>query len=269
MPEDVVGAQENSPAPDAQAAPSAVAPKGSPEQVSEQGTPLTTPPEPVKPWNLPPEQRWEELRRDRDEARRAYQELATRASQPVAPMQPAQPQADPWEPLVSHPDPATAQFYQQQKRLVDHAVRQGREQAYQELQPVIGNLQRGQAAIGLKDFRKENPDIQPGSEEESLVVAYMEGRVDGIAHPIESARNNAVIRKLEAEVKVLREQRTVIPQKRQAAGVEATSGIPATAGLPPKPGDWKETAGAIVDKGGGMLDVAQAIFGRKRQAVSP
>ena len=268
MPEEVVGVAPDSPPADAPAASSAE------QDASLQQPSGTAPPPPSqvvepKPWNLPPEQRWDELRRERDEARRAYQELATRASQPVAPIQPVQPQADPWESLVNHPDPATAQFYQQQRRLVEHAVQQGREQAYRELQPVIGNLQRGQAAIGLKDFRKENPDIQPGSEEEFLVVAYMEGRVDNIRHPIESARNNAVIRKLEAEVKVLREQRTVIPQKRQAAGVEATSGIPATAGLPPKPGDWREQAGAIVDKGGGMLDVAQAIFGRKRQAVSP
>ena len=267
MPDDVNQDAQPDSSPVAAPADSSLAPvvPASP-QVPGQAPPPTSQPEAAKPWNLPPEDRWNELRRDRDEARRAYQELAGRIAQPV---QPAQPQADPWDGLVNHPDLATAQHYATLKRVVDHSVQQGREQAYRELNPVIGKLQRDQAAIGLKDFRKENPDIVPGSEDEVLVVAYMEGRVDGMPHSIESARNNAVIRKLEMEVKTLRGQRAATPQKRQAAGVESSAGIPATAGLPPKPGDWKETASAIIDKGGGMLDVAQAIFGRKRTLVQP
>lgn len=233
---------------------------------SGEATPPTSQAEPTtKPWNLPPEQRWEELRRERDEARKrehqAFELLQQAAQRPVAPVAPATPQVDPWDGLTSHPDPATAQFYQQQKKLVEHAVRQGRDQAFQELSPVIQKLQQGQAAMTIKEFRKENPDIAPGSEEERLVMAYMNGQVDGVYHPIESARNNAVIRKLETEVKTLRARQAATPGKRAAARMESSNGIPASAGGPAPQGDWRQRGAAVVDQGGSLLDVARAVFG--------
>ena len=256
-------AQPESPPEDAGAASSAAESGGEPQEPSGTAPPPPSQAPARKPWNLPPEERWEELRRERDEARQLAREAVAARPAPPAPV--AQPQTDPWEGLINHPDPATARFYQQQKSLVEHAVQQGRQQALQELQPVLYKLQKGQTEIGLKEFRKENPDIQPGSEEERLVIAYLEGRVDGVQHPLESARNNAVIKRLEAENRALKAKQATMPQKRQAMNAEPTAGIPATAGLPGRPGSWQERVGAVIDQGGDWREIGNAVFGKARR----
>ena len=261
MPEEE-GAPPISPTADAVAAPSAV-----PEVVSDQQPSGTAPPPPSqaeerKPWNFPPEERWEELRQQRDAAlareRQAYEWLQ-RSQQPVAPQPAAQP-VDFWEGRINHPDPQTAQYWQGQKQMADHVAQQTRQQVMQELQPIIHATTNELARINTKEFRRENPDVKVGSEDERLIIAYMEGRVDGVRHPMESAKRNAMHERLEAENRALKSKQTATPRKAAAAATESTSGIPATAGLPPKPGDWREKAGAVIDQGGNMKDVANAIF---------
>jgi len=258
-------AQPDSPPADAPAAPSAEVVEEAPseEQVSEQATPPPSQPEPAKPWNMPPEQRWEELRKERDEARRSVQELAMRPAPP--PPQPAQPQTDPWEPFVNHADPAVAQQYRGLQQLMRHERQIAKQEAVQEMQPVIDAGRLELARLNSERFREKNPEVKPGSEEERLIVAYMSGQVDGVQHPIESAKRNALYDKLETENRALKSKHAATPQKRAAANVQAGSGIPQTAGLPGRPGSWQDRAGAIVDKGGNMLDVAREIFGGRRR----
>lgn len=257
MLEDVSGAQADSPQPDAQAAPSAE-PIASSDQVSEQGTPPSTQPEPAKPWNLPPEQRWEELRRERDEARRAYQDLATRASQPMPPVQPAQPQVDPWEGLLNHPDPATAQYWQMQRRLMEHHERIAEERAIQRLQPVIEAGRQELARMSTAEFRRQNPDIKPGSEEERSIVSYMSGQVDGFNHPLESAKRNVLFDKLEAENRALKGKQSSVSSKVSANNSESSSGISASAGLPRQPSDWRDQVRQAIRNGGTLADMVNA-----------
>lgn len=263
--------EEAPPASDAAAAPSAevVVEAPSQEQVSEEGTPSTTQPEPAKTWNAPPQERWEARQQEleRERAARAEAERQNRllleTIQRVAP-QPQSIQApDFWAGRIDHPDPATAQYWQGQKQMFEMAAEQGKQRAIAELQPVIQAGMRKFAAQDTETFRKENPDIQPGSAEESLVIAYMNGSVDGVSHPIKSARNNAVIQRLEAENRALKAKQAGMPQKRAAAQVEAGAGIPAGAGLPGRMSSAQERAGAVIDRGGSHLDAAKAFFGWK------
>lgn len=251
---------------DAVAAPSA---EGVQEPVvSEQGLPPAETPESV-PFNKHPRwiERQQELERERQRVADLQRQnhLLLETMQRVAPQSPPPQQVDFWDGRLNHPDPATAQYWQQQKQLFDLAVQTGKQSALQEITPLLTAGMQKFAANDLKVFRAENPDILPGSQEETLIIAYMEGRVDGVRHPIESARNNAVIKRLETELHTLRQKQAATPQKRQAANSERSSGIPPASGLPPRPGDWRETAGAIIDKGGDMVDVAKAIFGGKRR----
>src|SRR3990167_2433309 len=108
---------ESSPTPDAAGS----SPDVSPEQLqgSEQGTPPTTPPEPVKEFHMPPAERWEELRQRSVAAeQRADQaeQLAQLALQKLGVVAP-QPVADYWAGKIDHPDAATAQYWQTHKAL--------------------------------------------------------------------------------------------------------------------------------------------------------
>ena len=233
------------------------------EQVTEQAPP--TPSQPATedvPFHQHP--RWierqkelEEARRQRDEAMRLAQEAVQR---PIQPLQPAPLQADPWEPYVKHQDPHTAQFWQSMHMLVQHERRQARQEAVQELQPVIQAGMEKLAVMDLRDFRKENPDITAGSKEEAQIVAYMEGRMDGMRHPLESAKRNVLFNTLNAEVKAYKTKQAGIPQKRAAATSEASAGIPAGAGLPGQRRGAMDRASEVADKGGGILDMAKAFF---------
>ena len=260
--------------PDAPAAPSAeeAVPSAPPQEPApEQGTPPSTPPEPeAKPkWNLPPEQRWEELRQQREAAEQRARQAEEFARLALERTQTAPPQAlppvDPWEGLINHPDPATAQFWQTQRKLMHHEREQGKQDAIAALRPVIEAGTSEIARLNLKDFRKENPDIKPGSEDERLVTAYMNGQMDGVRHPLESAKRNAMFDKLQSENQALKAKQSLTPQKRAAAQPETSAGIPATAGLPGRPGDWRERAGEIIDKGGTMQDVLSLVFGKGRR----
>jgi hypothetical protein len=236
-------------------------PEGSSEQGTPQAPPPATPPTEDVPFHQHP--RWierqkeiERLRVERDEAQRLARLAVERIQQPTqAPVQ----QDDPWQGLVNHPDPATAQFYQQQRTLFQ---REAERMADQKLQGVLQAVDAGRrelAAIKIGQFRKENPDIKPGSQEEAAIANFVQQGFD-----LDTARKLALYDMLEAENRALKGKQASVGQKRVAANSEASAGIPAGAGLPPKPGDWRERAGAVLDKGGTMKDVANSIFGGGR-----
>jgi|SRR3990167_937403 len=262
------GALGASPTPGVEAAPPAEVSQEetlSQEAGSEQAPPSTSPPASGDvPFHQHP--RWierqkelEETRKQRDDALRLAQQVVER----TAPIQPAlaQPQVDPWAPYVSQQDPESARFWTNMRDLVRHERQQAKQEAVQELQPVIQAGMEKLAMIDLRDFRNENPEISPGSQEEQQIVSYMEGRVDGMRHPLESAKRNVLFPRLTTEVKSYKTKQAAIPGKRAAAASESSSGIPQTAGLPGRSRSTQEVAAEIIDKGGTMRDVAKAIFG--------
>ena len=250
MSDDPQGAPADSPQPDALAAPSAdVLP--SEAQASGQAPPPPSQPETPKPWNLPPEQRWEELRRERDEARRALNDVVARVSQPQAPSQ-VQPAADPWEGLVNHPDPGTAQFWQTQYKLQQPVL-----QRVQGLERTVETGTQELAALRVENFRLKNPDILPNSVEEQAISAYVQA-----GYPLEAARKMGLFDlhygKLQEEVGTLKGKAGSVPQRMAANATEASAGIPSTSGLPRPPADWRDRARQAYRKGGGLAEVANA-----------
>ena len=257
-------AQEgDSPSPDASSASSAES--DSQTQPSEQAPPPSSQPAAEKEFHLPPKERWEERQREIEALRVQNQQLLDLAQRTTQPATTPQPVGDPWEGLVNHPDPATAQFYQQQRKLMEFERQRARQEAVQELAPVIDAGRSEIARLNTERFREKHPDIKPGSEEERLIVSYMSGQVDGMRHPLESAKRNAMYDRLEAENQALKSKQASVPQKRAAANAEVSPGIPQTAGLPPKPGDWRARVSEVVDRGGSFIDAANAIFGGPRR----
>lgn len=274
QPAPVPPAQEDAPpASDVETAPSAAPVESQEPVVSPESAPPQPAVEPAPESDVPFHQhpRWierqQELARERQRATdlQRQNQLLLETMQKVVPQpQPTQ-TPDFWEGRINHADPATAQYWQGQKQMFELAVQTGKQAAIAELSPVIQAGMQKLAAIDTRDFRKENPDIAPGSQDEALVIAYMEGRVDGLRHPIESARNNAVIKRLEAENRALKSKQSAIPAKRAAAQTTHGAGIPQGAGLPARPGDWREQAGEVLDRGGGMKDVLHLVFGGGRR----
>ena len=251
MPEEVQGAPAvPPPAPDAGVAPSATVAPPAPLEASGQAPPPSSQPE-VKPWNLPPEQRWQEILQERDAARQAYQELATRVSQPVVTL-PAQPVPDPWEGLLNHPDPATAQFWQTQYKLQQPVL-----QRVQGLERTVETGTQELAALRVENFRLKNPDITPNSLEEQAIAAYVKA-----GYPLEVARKAGLFDlhygQLKSDNDVLRGKAGILPQRVAANASDATSGIPATSGLPRPPVDWRDKARQAYRKGGGLADIVNA-----------
>jgi hypothetical protein len=247
--------------PDESAAPSA-------EEVIAPEAPVSdASPEPEVPFHQHPRwiERQRELEKERQEKQalqeqnRLLMEMAQRPIQAVVQAPPPAP-VDPWAGLVDHPDPQTSQYWQRQKSLMEHHERVAEERAVQRLQPVIDAGRQELARISTRDFRKENPEIKPGSEEERLVVAYMNGQVDGVRHPLESAKRNALFETMKAERDSLKTKQSSVGSKRVAASTEATSGIPQTAGLPSRAGSAVDRTGHVLDQGGSWMDAAKAFF---------
>ena len=255
--QDATGASST---PDAQAAPSAevVTQTPSQEQVSQEATAPTSQPEPTDvPFNKHP--RWierqrelEEARRQRDEAQRLTQLALER--QPIPQQPQVQPQ-DPWAGLVDHPDSATAQFWQTQRKLQEPLM-----QRVQGLEQTVTAGTQELAELRIENFRLKNPEITPNSPEENAVAGYVRA-----GYRLNDAKKLALYDlkygKLEEEVKTLKSKQSAIPQKVAAARSEASAGIPNTSGLPPARGDWRERVSEIHDKGGTFKDMANAIFG--------
>jgi hypothetical protein len=176
------------------------------------------------------------------------------------PQAPAQPEVDPYAGM----DPQTAEFYRQMDKRIESKAAAIADYRTQGLYQAVDAGRREIARLNAKDFRKDNPDIKPGSPEENLVAAYMSGQMDGVQHPIESARKNVMFDKLEAENRAFKSKQSTVPQKRAAANSESSSGIPAGAGLPNRTVRGEDRAEEALDKGGNVLDAAAAFFGMRR-----
>lgn len=234
------------------------------EQATQEGTaPSTQPEPPTRKWNEPPESRWEELRQQKAaaEARAAQAEsLARMALEKVqGPQAPSVPVVDPWAGLVDHPDPATAQFYQKQQQLFQHEARKVAEAQGQSVLQAVDAGRRELAAIKISQFRKDNPDIKPGSPEEAQIAGFVGQGVD-----LEVAKKLVLYDTLERENRALKAKQSSVPQKR-AANTESSAGMPSTTGLPRPRGTTEEVAREVLDKGGSPLDAAAAFFGMKRR----
>lgn len=244
-------------------APDGSSPSDAPAESSPAPDTTAEPTVPPK-FNMPPPERWEELRRQREQAEQRAQQaerMAELALQKLqTPTAPVAPQRDPWEGKVNHPDPATAQFWQEQRALMEFERQRAKQEALQELRPVIDAGRQELAALRTRDFRKENPEITPGSPEETAIVGYVQQGFD-----LETAKEKVLYPKLKAELEALKSKQALTPQKRAAAQTESSAGIPQTAGLPAVKGGWKEQAGEILDKGGGIQDVLSTVFGGARR----
>ena len=256
MPDDQVvtpGAPAASPPPpDAPAVSSAAPLEASAPSTSESAPPPSSQSESPKPWNQPPEERWNEILQERDAARHAYQELVGRVSQPAAPVLPATPEPDPWEGLVNHPDPQTAQFWQQQYKLQQPIL-----QKVQGLERVVETGTQELATLRVENFRLKNPDIAPNSPEEQAVSAYVRA-----GYPLEAARKLGLFDlhygQLRHENDTLKGRAGTTPQKLAANATDASSGMPPTTGLPRPPMDWREKVRQAHRKGGSLQELVNA-----------
>lgn len=211
-------------------------------------------PEPDKTFNMPPPERWEELRKERDDARRLA-ELALQKLQAPQPTQAPQPEVDPYAGM----DAPTAEFYRQMDRRIEQKASA---LADQKLQGVLQAVDAGRqelASIKIAQFRKENPDIKQGSPEETAIAGYVQQ-----GFTLDHARKLALYDKLETENRAFKTKQAAVPRK-AAANVESSAGIPESSGLPGRPGDWRQKASEVIDQGGDMLDIANTLFGRKRK----
>ena len=247
------GAQTGSPPSETQADPSPAVPPEQP-QVSEQGTPPTTPPEPAKEFHMPPAERWEELRQQRVAAEERAQRAETMARMALERVQaPISPQADPWDGKVNHPDAQTAMFWQEQKRLFEYEARRVSDQQNQSLMQVVDAGRRELAAIKISHFRKENPDIKPDSPEEKAIAGLVSQGYD-----LESARKLALYDRLEQENQALKAKHSSVGSKVSANATGPTTSIPAGAGLPGNPLSWQENVRQAARKGGSLADILNA-----------
>lgn len=262
MPEDMTGASAVSPQPDEKTAPSAEATQRS-EQVPETGTPSsTTPAQPAEhdvPFHQHP--RWIERQQELEALRQQNQALTQtvqRMAQLPQPTQASQPAADPWDGYVNHVDPVQAQFWTQMRALVQHERQLAKHEAIRELQPVIQAGMQELVQLNLREFRKENPEVTPGSKEEANMIAYMDGRIDGVRHSLESAKRNALYDRIALENQALKGSQQSARTKLAANTSEASPGIPSTATLPAKAGNWRDRVRASYRKGGSLTEIANA-----------
>lgn len=196
--------------------------------------------------------RLQEVIRERDLERQRSQQLME-VVQRVQPQAPVQPVNDPWEGLVNHPEPQTAMFYQQQKRLFEYTARQTAEQQNQSLMQVVDAGRRELAQIKISQFRKENPEIKPNSPEEQQIAVLI-----GQGYDLDTAKKLALYDRQEQELLTLRAKQSSVGAKAAANQTGPTQGMPATAGLPGRPGDWRENVRQAARKGGSLADIVNA-----------
>ena len=242
MPEEEVQAQaEVSPTPDA--------PVSSTDQV--QAAPEGVTPEPEKKFNMPPEERWEELRQQRlqaeDRAAKAEQ-LAQLALQKLQNPQ-AQPETDPYAGM----DAPTAEFYRNMDKRIEQKATQLADQRIAGVLQAVDAGRRELASIKISQFRKENPDIVPGSKEETAIAGYVQQGMD-----LDMAKKIVRYDTLESENRALKAKQSSVGQKVAANQTGPTTGIPSTSGLPGRPGDWRETVKEAHRKGGSLADILNA-----------
>lgn len=250
MPEEPQGAPADSPQPDASTA-SLAEESSEQRQVSEQAPPPTSQPVAAQPFNMPPAERWEELRQQKLSAEQRAQHAEQLTQLALQRLQGGTPSAAPqdyWAGKIDHADPATAQFYQQQKAMVDPLFYEVG--ALKEL----GNRVRQELAeVKVENFRLRNPDIAPNSDDEKAIAGYVSQ-----GYPMDAAKKLALYDRLESENQTLKAKHSSVGQKVAANATGPTQGMPATAGLPGRPGDWRENVRQAVRKGGTLADVVNA-----------
>ena len=221
------------------------------EQVSQEGTAPTTPSTPEPTFHMPPAERWEELRQQRAAAeQRATQaeQLAQLALQKLSVGQPQASVPDYWAGKIDHPDAATAQFWQQQKTMVDPLV--------QQLQGLSQAVQAGReelAEVKIENFRLRNPDITPNSEDEKAIATLVSR-----GYNLRDAKKLALYDRQEQELLALKAKQSSVGSKVAANQTGPTQGMPATAGLPGRPGDWRDHVRQAFQKGGSLADMVNA-----------
>ena len=222
------------------------------EQVTEQAPPTPSQPVVEPPFHEHP--RWREVQQEKEQLRLEKQQLLE-TLQRVAPQPHAQPEVDPYAGM----DPQTAEFYRQMDRRIEQKAAAIAAQQLQGITPAADNIRRELAEIKIAQFRRENPDIKPGSQEEAAIAGFVQQGFD-----LNTAKKLALFDKLETENRVLKTKRASVPQKVAASNTEASAGIPSGSGLPPRRSDWRDRAAEAVDKGGSFLDVANTLFGKRR-----
>ena len=263
MPDEMPTAQPDSPPADAPV------PSTEPQPVVTPAPETTAPPstEPPRAFNLPPEERWNQLRQERDQATQRAQQAEAMARMAVekltTPTAPVMPPNDPWEGLVNHTDPQTALFYQQQRKLVEATAERLADQKLQGVYQVVDAGRRELASLKVAHFRKENPDIVPGSPEESAIAGFVQQ-----GHDIETAKKLALYDRQESELKALKAKQAGLGQKVSANQTAPTASIPSTAGLPGQPGDWRENVRNAARKGGSLADIVNAAGASRDTAPS-
>ena len=257
MPDELDVNAVSSPAPDV------TAPSAEPVAPSETTPPSPSQAVPVEEAKIPLS-RLNEVIEQRKAAEAREAQLLEALRQARVPVQPTAQPVNFWEGRINHPDLATANYWQQQKQMFDLAKQEATQEVEARLAPVINAGRSEIARLNTERFREKNPGITVGSEDERLIISYMSGQVDGVQHPLESAKRNAMYDRLEAENRALKSKQTAIPRK-AAANVETSPGIPETAGLPGKPGGWRQEAEEAFDASkGDTLAVVNAITTRKR-----
>lgn len=208
-------------------------------------------PEPVKEFNMPPAERWEELRQQRvqaEERASKAEQLAQLALQKLQNPQ-AAPDVDPYAGM----DASTAEFY----RNIDHRIEQkALALANQQIQPVLqiaDAFRRELAEIKVERFQDKNQDIKPGSEAYNHIAVLVNQGFD-----LQTATEKVMYKRLKEENQMLKAKQQSVGSKVSANATGPTTSIPAGAGLPGKPGDWRETVREASRKGGSLADILNA-----------
>ena len=248
---DAPGAVADSPQPDAVTASSAE--PTSPPQTPETAPPPTSQSEPGKSFNLPPEERWNQLRADRQEAITRAERAEAMARMAMekfqSPQAPVAPEVDPYAGM----EPQTAEFYRHLDKRIEQKASQLADQRMQGVLQAVNAGRQELASIKVAQFRKENPDITPGSPEEAAIASAVQQGYD-----LDTAKKLALYDKLDAENRALKSKQALTGSKAAANQTAPTSGIPSTAGLPGKPGDWRDGVRNAIRRGGSLADIVNA-----------
>ena len=226
---------------------SPVVEEGQSEQTTEEGAPPTPPAEPAgekePPFNTHP--RWIERQRELEELREQNRQLLTIAQQRN--LQPPQPQADPLQPLVNHQDPATAQFWQQVQTVARHVSQQTAREAVQPVEQYVQLGRQELATMTLAQFRRENPDIAPGSAEEAAIARLVAPSNGAPGLPLEYAKRVVMYDHLTSKLQQQKQADTTKRQvQKRVATPEATAGQPASAGGPARASSFRERMDAAL-----------------------
>ena len=228
-----------------------------PESQVEQ--PITA--EPEKKFNMPPQERWEAMVKDKQEAERRAQQAEAMARMALEKLQPTQaPTAQQEIDRYAGMAPETAEFYRNLDRRIDIAAEQKANEKLELGRKQMEAMQQKVIALEVDRFREKNPGIKPNSAEETAISGYINQ-----GHTLDNAKKLALFDSLESENKQLKQKQSNLPKKVAASNVERGAGIPESAGLPPRQGNWRAEAGDIMDRGGDIRDVANALFGKRRK----